>query len=316
MTRPGGAGAVAGLLVLAALAGGCTEPDGPGPASPGTPATSREPTASSSPDEATEPRPTEPKSAAEAAEQVVAAELAIADPGTSAEALAEAGQLQQLAYRALATHSGWDDEVAALVPDHLRDVVADNVAVRRAFRSMHPARPGDLADELPAWRIVRPRPAAELRGYYREAERRFGVDWEYLAAINFVETAFGRIAGTSTAGAQGPMQFIPSTWAAYGRGDIRDPHDSILAAGRYLAANGFTRPGGRTPALLRYNNSTAYARGVTLLAELMARRPSAFRGYYHWQVYYLTSAGSILLPEGYRAERPIPVERWLADHPQ
>jgi hypothetical protein len=56
-------------------------------------------------------------------------------------------------------------------------------------------------------------------------------------------------------------------------------------------------------------------RGVTLLAELMERRPHAFDGYYHWQVYYLTSKGSVLLPEGYGATKPIPVKRWLARHP-
>ena len=45
----------------------------------------------------------------------------------------------------------------------------------------------------------------------------------------------------------------------------------------------------------------------------MDRRPRAFDGYYHWQVYYLTSKGSVLLPEGYSAERPDPrSRRWLA----
>ena len=90
-----------------------------------------------------------------------------------------------------------------------------------------------------SWRP--PRHRTLLRSY-REAERRFGVDWEYLAAINLVETAFGRIRGTSVAGAQGPMQFIPTTWDIYGAGgDINDAHDAILAAGRLLRANGFAR---------------------------------------------------------------------------
>ena len=47
---------------------------------------------------------------------------------------------------------------------------------------------------------------------------------------------------------------------------------------------------------------------MTLLAEVMERRPRAFLGYYHWQIYYLTTKGSILLPEGYRATEPIPVQ--------
>ena len=68
-----------------------------------------------------------------------------------------------------------------------------------------------------------------------EAESESGVGWNYLAAINLIETRLGSIAGVSTAGAQGPMQFLPSTFAAYGQGgDINSPHDSIMAAGRTL----------------------------------------------------------------------------------
>ena len=82
-------------------------------------------------------------------------------------------------------------------------------------------------------------PARALRRYYRRADRRFGVSWQVLAAVNFVESAFGRLRNESTAGAQGPMQFIPSTWRAYGMGgDIHDPHDAILGAANYLHASG------------------------------------------------------------------------------
>ena len=67
-----------------------------------------------------------------------------------------------------------------------------------------------LSSTLPAWRIVRPAPADELLDAYRDAEAEFGIPWRYLAAINLVETGLGRIRGTSIAGAQGPMQFMPS----------------------------------------------------------------------------------------------------------
>jgi membrane-bound lytic murein transglycosylase B len=255
-------------------------------------------------------RPTRPATTNEAAVQIVEAERAIADRRTSARDLATAAHSQQLAYRELADHPAWDERVLLRVPRSLRWVVRANVGARRAFRSMHPSRPRDLATELPAWRIVAPPPAAELRAAYRAAERRYGIDWEYLAAINLVETAFGRIRGTSVAGAQGPMQFIPATWARYGNGgDINDPHDAILAAARLLHDNGFARdPSG---ALYHYNNSSAYVRGVTLYARVMQRRPRAYLGYHQWPVYYLTRHGSVLLPEGYAQRKPIPVKEWL-----
>jgi len=62
------------------------------------------------------------------------------------------------------------------------------------------------------------RHASTIRSFYREAQRRFGVRWELLAAINFVESDFGRARTTAKADAQGPMQFEPATWRQYGLG--------------------------------------------------------------------------------------------------
>src|SRR5206468_3736516 len=152
--------------------------------------------------------------------------------------------------------------------------------------------------DLPsAWRIVAPAPMDDLARYYREAEADFGVPWSYLAAIHLVETRMGRIRGTSVAGAQGPMQFMPGTWAAYGEGDVNSDRDAIRAAARYLKANG--APANMPNALFRYNNSQRYVRAVTAYAEVMRAEPNAYRGYYNWQVYYLTTKGDILLPVGY-----------------
>ena len=242
----------------------------------------------------------------------MAAEAAIADPSTRPKELVRAARVQQLVYRELGARPAWDAAVLAGVPRSLRSVVRDNVASRREFRAMHSV----LADTLPAWRIVAPAPAEELLRYYKRGERAFGIGWEYLAAINLVETGMGRIRGTSVAGAQGPMQFLPTTWARWGRGDIQDPADSIMAAARYLAHDGGARPSRLDDALFRYNNSDRYVRGVTLLAKVMERRPRAFYGYYHWDIYYLTARGDVRLPVGYDRDKPVPVERWLATHPQ
>ncbi|HEX2258206.1 MAG TPA: lytic transglycosylase domain-containing protein, partial [Actinomycetota bacterium] len=133
--------------------------------------------------------------------------------------------------------------------------------------------------------------------YYAEAERQFGIPWAYLAAIHLVESRMGRIRGTSTAGAQGPMQFIPGTWARYGRGDINNPQDAILAAARYLRASG--APGNMPAALYAYNRSQRYVRGITLYAQRMLENERAYLGYYHWQVFVRTTTGDVPLEVGY-----------------
>jgi membrane-bound lytic murein transglycosylase B len=138
-----------------------------------------------------------------------------------------------------------------------------------------------------------------LVGYYKEAEAQFGIRWQYLAAIHFVETRMGRIHGNSSAGAQGPMQFLPSTWAAYGGGgNIDDNRDAILAAGRFLAATGGVSDIGR--ALFAYNPSSHYVAAIEDYAGLLVADPRAYDGYYAWQVYVTTTAGTVRLPEGWR----------------
>jgi len=207
--------------------------------------------------------------------------------------LAWFGHLQQLTYRRLAATPELRDTVLAAVPADLKAAATANADATADLRAT--VVPGP---DLPTtWRIVEPAPMDDLARYYREAEAEFGVPWSYLAAIHLVETRMGRIRGTSTAGAQGPMQFIPATWARYGEGDINSDRDSIRAAARYLRANG--APANMANALFRYNQSQRYVRAVTAYAEVMRADPEAYRGYYQWQVYYLTTRGDILLPVGY-----------------
>jgi hypothetical protein len=157
---------------------------------------------------------------------------------------------------------------------------------------------------LPRWRIVAPRPAGELLGYYKRAQRRTGVPWTYLAAINLVETRMGRIRGVSTAGDRGPMQFLPTTWDLYGAGgDIDDPRDAILAAARLLRHHG--APGDMAEALYHYNPSASYVGAVQEYARTMQRSPSAYRGYWHWRVLYRQARGTYLLPVGYPRKRAV-----------
>jgi membrane-bound lytic murein transglycosylase B len=247
---------------------------------------------------------------AQLADDLVADEHALRDPSTGEAALEAAAHRQQAAYRAIGRHPEWDATTRARIPPSLIDVYDRNVDARRQLTAMTPTR-----DTLPAWRIEPPAPADELLGYYHQAESQTGVGWNYLAAINLIETRLGSIVGVSTAGAQGPMQFLPATFAGYSDGgDIQSPHDSIMAAGRYLAANGFA--GDRDHAIYRYNHANEYVRAVNQYAALIAADPATFAAYYRWDVYCHTTEGDVLLPIGYAATSPIPVAEYLATHPQ
>lgn len=247
---------------------------------------------------------------AQLADDLVADEQALRNSSTPDAVLAAAAHREQAAYRAIGRHPEWDATIRPRIPAPLTDVYDRNVDARRQLQSMAQVR-----DTVPAWRIDPPTPADELMGYYHAAESESGVGWNYLAAINLVETRFGSINGVSTAGAQGPMQFLPSTFGSYGQGgDINSPHDSIMAAGRYLAANGFTND--RDRAIYGYNHAHQYVQAVDDYAALIGSDPATFAAFYRWDVYYVTTAGDVLLPIGYAATSPIPVGDYLASHPQ
>ena len=260
-----------------------------------TPEPTPSPTPSPSPTPKPSPRPDPPVVADEPGalgEQLKLAELALRDPSTTAEDIAWMGHLQQLVYRKLVVRREWAAAVIGVLPAELRAAAQANYDAGVALRALTAPR-----TDLPPWRILNPAPADDLLRIYEDAEAEFGIPWPYLASINLVETRMGRIRGPSTSGALGPMQFMPATWAAYGDGDINSDRDSIRAAARYLKANR-----GQTDmpnALFRYNHSDLYVQAVTSYAELMRAEPALYRGYYSWQVYYLTVRGDVLLPIGY-----------------
>jgi hypothetical protein len=143
-------------------------------------------------------------------------------------------------------------------------------------------------------RTGRAAPAGDLLRYFRRGQRRFRLAWEVLAAVNFIETKFGRVKSRSSAGARGPMQFLPSTWRAYGLGgDILDPHDSILGAANYLHASG--APSNYRKALFAYNHSNAYVDAVLRYAHRMMRNRLDYFAYYNWQVFVITTKGDVRL---------------------
>jgi hypothetical protein len=243
-----------------------------------------------------------PADAADVAATLTRVERAIrSSPYDTERSPARAWQ-QQVAYGALGAHPEWLDAVLAAVPPDLRDPVRATFTAGAALSAPDLGHtPVDLPDtpmDLPDWTIRSPRPPDELLGDYRDAEAASGIPWQYLAAIHFVETKMGRIHGNSTAGARGPMQFLPSTWATYGEGgDIDDDRDAILAAGRYLRAAG--GPADMRRALYAYNPSDAYVAAITGYADVMAAEPRAFNGFHGWQVFVATKHGDQLLPEGW-----------------
>jgi len=247
----------------------------------------------------------------ELASRIAAAEQAVRDPTTQGPALTAAAFEQQVLYRQLARQDEWEPAVLAALPEPYRNAAWANAAARREFRSMY----SKLGDTLPAWRIVDPVPADELLGHYQAAQAEFGVPWEVLAAVNLVETGMGRIRGVSVAGAQGPMQFMPATWAAYGGGgDINDVGDAIRGAARYLAANG-GGSGDVDNALFNYNRSRKYVAGVKLYASVMQQDPRAFYGYHQWQIVYLSTLGDVWLPAGFSTDQRVPVADHLVRNP-
>ncbi len=117
-----------------------------------------------------------------------------------------------------------------------------------------------------------------LLSIYQAAGIQYGVHWQVLAAINEIETDYGRNLNVSSAGALGWMQFIPSTWQMYGvdankdgKKDPYNPVDAIFAAARYLKAAGYEESVRR--AIFAYNHADWYVDSVLLRATRIKQMP-------------------------------------------
>ena len=139
-------------------------------------------------------------------------------------------------------------------------------------RELDIARSGIVARE------VGPIPKKRYMELYKEAAKEygFGRDWYVLAAVGQVESNHGENMGPSSAGAMGPMQFMPSTWETSGvdgdgdgEANVMDPRDAIPAAAGYLKTGGAPRDW--YAALFSYNHADWYVKDVLAVAEAYRR---------------------------------------------
>lgn len=209
-------------------------------------------------------------------------------PSKEGHSVALGALWQQKLMRRLVIQPATARKVIARLPSRVARFVKKRVEAGAGLRSLTSPITGRIT-----LKTTPPTPYEKLQRFYRQGERRFDIPAEILASLNFVESKFGRLLGPSSAGAQGPMQFIPSTWATYGHGDINDPRDSIIAAARYLKASG--APHDMRGALFAYNRSLAYVDAVLIYASEMARRSDAFLDFYFWQVFVRTHHGDVQL---------------------
>ena len=191
---------------------------------------------------------------------------------------------QQRTYRLLGRDENLARRTLPLLAPGLRGISRNLLRAHHELYRLTPPLPSVAIKVGPA------APATALLADYREAERRFRVPWDVLAAVNFVESKFGKLRSASAAGAQGPMQFMPATWRRYGLGgDVHDARDAILGAANYLHASG--APSHIRRALHAYNPSHAYVDAVLRYARTMRAERAMFYALYNWQVFVKTPHG-------------------------
>jgi len=145
------------------------------------------------------------------------------------------------------------------------------------------AEPGAAPEGVPNFFIDKFRIPPFLLPIYQAAGIQYGIRWEILAAINEIETDYGRNLSVSSAGALGWMQFMPESWKSYGvdanRDGKKDPYnpvDAIFAAARYLKAAGADQDVRK--AIFAYNHADWYVDSVIMRARLISGLPADLVG--------------------------------------
>jgi len=246
----------------------------PAPTTPTTPTT---PTVPTSPTAPTTTSPTSPAPA----------------PGGSSGPTSSGGSAQEQTSsgRRVQQQDGTSRDLSPRARARARDELSKRQGRRSPLRNPDgtptPSNPGftdvlpgpSTATGVPNFIIRKFRVPPFLLSIYQAAGIEYGVRWEVLAAINEIETDYGRNLNVSSAGALGWMQFMPSTWKMYGtdankdgRKDPYNPVDAIFAAARYLKAAGYEQDVRR--AIFAYNHADWYVDSVLLRARLIAGVPA------------------------------------------
>ena len=186
------------------------------------------------------------------------------------------GQQRQLLHQALKAQAA--ERARALAAQARAERQAAEQAAKQAAAELLAERQAKAAITAGvAQQTVGPVPASA--GYlqlYREAAKTCpGLSWSVLAGVGQIESGHGRNIGPSSAGAEGPMQFLPSTFSAYavdgdhdGVRNILDPADAIFTAALFLCFHGAgTGPTGVHRALLFYNHAKWYVALVLAAAQ-------------------------------------------------
>ena len=180
------------------------------------------------------------------------------------------------------TIDGADVDPVAFMLDHGAPLNGQPVGPSNATATTEGMAEGGVGFDLPQPEVRQnslanePLPIpADIQQLYRRAAEKYGIPWTVLAGIGMEETGHGRTTATSSAGAQGVMQFMPATFAIYGVdgdadgiADILNPADSIYSAANYLVASGVLKgTDGVKQALYAYNHADWYVGDVLYYAH-------------------------------------------------